>query len=236
MFHELAARLKGTMLHPQWLAARFRFLSRRYLRDIKGSLIVDIGSGDSRHEDFVDSTNRIYRLDYPDTNRLYHRPPDVYGDACSLPIATDTADVVFLFEVLEHVVAEKEALFEVQRILKPGGRFYVSVPFIYPIHDAPIDYRRFTIYGLRVLLAEAGFVVHKEIQHGNSFVTALQMFNLAMLETVRDIGKRSKPFSAILAILVYPLCIMVNVIGLPLLWLPWRSASCFGYFIIAGRR
>jgi hypothetical protein len=38
-----------------------------------------------------------------------------------------------------------------RRVLKPEGRIVVSVPFLFPIHDAPGDYWRFTKYGLRYL-------------------------------------------------------------------------------------
>lgn len=232
----LASCLKGTILHPQWLSDRFHIRSRRCLQEIKQSVILDIGSGNSRHKRLLDSSNRLYRLDYPETNRRYHSSPDIYGDACYLPIRAESADVVLLFEVLEHLADDKQALLEIYRVLKPGGRFYTSVPFIYPVHDAPTDYRRFTIHGLRLLLNETGFASRKEIQHGNSFVTALQMFNLAILETVRDISRKNKLFSLILGVAAYPLCILVNITGLPFIYLTSRSASCFGHFIIAERK
>ncbi len=237
MFDTMAALLKGTILHPQWLADRFHIQSRRVLREIRQSLILDIGSGDSRYGELLDSSNRLYRLDYPQTNQRYRGSPDVYGDACSLPFKAESLDVVFLFEVLEHIVADDQALREIRRVLRPGGRFYASIPFVYPVHDAPNDYRRFTIHGVRLLLDNAGFSPQKEIQHGNSFVTALQMLNLAFLEVVRDVANhRSKIAGLILGLLIYPFCILVNLLSLPLTWLPSRSASCFGHFVVAERK
>ncbi len=236
MLYALAARVKGTILHPQWLTDRFHLISKKCLREIKHSLVLDIGSGDSRHEDFLNASNTLYRLDYPETNVRYRRSPNIYGDACCLPIRTECADAVLLFEVLEHIGSDEQALREIFRVLKPHGRLYISVPFIYPIHDAPTDYRRFTIHGLRFLLNEAGFVSRREIQHGNSFVTALQMFNMAMLEAVRDASKKNNLLGFGLAILAYPLCLTINLIGLPLTRLTWKSASCFGYFLIAERK
>lgn len=237
MFDTMAALLKGTILHPQWLTDRFHIQSRRALQEIRQSLIVDIGSGDSRHGELLDSSNQFYRLDYPQTNQRYRGSPDVYGDASNLPFKTKSFDVVLLFEVLEHIGSDGQALREIRRILSPGGRLYISVPFVYPVHDAPNDYRRFTIHGVRLLLGEAGFELKKEIQHGNSFVTALQMLNLAFLEVVRDvISHRSKMVGLILGFLVYPFCILINLLSLPLTWLPSRGASCFGYFVVAERK
>jgi SAM-dependent methyltransferase len=226
--------LKGTILHPQWLTDRFHIRSRRLLREIKQSLIVDIGSGNSQYGDMLESSNRLYRLDYPQTNQRYRGSPDIYGDACNLPFKTGSLDIVFLFEVLEHIASDGQALREIHRVLRTGGKIYASVPFVYPVHDAPYDYRRYTIHGLRLLLDEAGFVCHKEVQHGNSFITVLQMLNLAMLETVRDvINKRGRLLGLILGILVYPLCITVNLVGLPLTYITSKNASCFGHFIVA---
>lgn len=237
MFDAMASLLKGTILHPQWLTDRFHIQSRRILREIRQSLILDIGSGDSRNQKLLDASNEFYRLDYPQTSQRYRSSPDVYGDACNLPFKTESLDVVFLFEVLEHIACDDQALREIRRVLRPGGRFYTSVPFIYPVHDAPNDYRRFTIHGVRLLLNEAGFSPRKEIQHGNSFVTALQMLNLAFLEVVRDVAnQRSRIIGLILGLVIYPFCILVNLLSLPLTWLPSRSASCFGHFVVAERK
>ena len=154
---QLGNHLKGTILHPQWLTDRFHPISRRHLREIQRCVVLDIGSGSSSHEGLLGSTNSLYRLDYPETNRRYGESPDVYADASSLPIRSGSVDVVLLLEVLEHIPQHLQALREIHRVLKPGGSFCTSIPFIYPIHDAPNDYRRFTIHGVRLLLRENRF-------------------------------------------------------------------------------
>ena len=60
-------------------------------------------------------------------------------------------DVIFIYEVLEHVDKPFEASNELFRVLKPGGTLLLSTPFIFGIHDAPYDYWRFTKYGLKNL-------------------------------------------------------------------------------------
>ena len=51
---------------------------------------------------------------------------------------------VLFFNVLEHLPEYKLAFSEIFRIIKKGGSFIGSVPFIYQIHAAPNDYFRFT--------------------------------------------------------------------------------------------
>ena len=43
------------------------------------------------------------------------------------------------------------------RVLKPNGKIIVSVPFCYPEHEKPYDFRRFTTFGLKKSFESAGF-------------------------------------------------------------------------------
>ncbi len=53
-------------------------------------------------------------------------------DATSLPFADASFDVVICSEVLEHIPDDKQAVFELTRVLKPGGTLVVSVPLYLP--------------------------------------------------------------------------------------------------------
>jgi SAM-dependent methyltransferase len=74
------------------------------------------------------------------------------GDAHALPLLTSSFDVVLCTEVLEHLPEPQQAIDEMFRVLKPGGQLLLTTRFLFPIHDAPHDYFRFTKYGLRYLL------------------------------------------------------------------------------------
>jgi SAM-dependent methyltransferase len=76
----------------------------------------------------------------------------VVGDAQALGILSDTFEVVLCTEVLEHLPEPQRAVDEMYRVLKPGGTLLLTTRFLFPIHDAPHDYFRFTKYGLRYLL------------------------------------------------------------------------------------
>jgi SAM-dependent methyltransferase len=55
-------------------------------------------------------------------------PGDVCGSALNLPFSDGAFDVVTAFDVIEHCEPEASALAEVYRVLRPGGRFLMSVP------------------------------------------------------------------------------------------------------------
>ena len=76
----------------------------------------------------------------------------IIGDTQALGISDATFDVVLCTEVLEHLPEPQQAVDEMFRVLKPGGQLLLTTRFLFPIHDAPHDYFRYTKYGLRHLL------------------------------------------------------------------------------------
>jgi len=80
------------------------------------------------------------------------RDVKVIGDAQALGFTEGAFDVVLCTEVLEHLPEPQQAIDEMFRVLRPGGTLLLTTRFLFPIHDAPHDYFRFTKYGLRYLL------------------------------------------------------------------------------------
>lgn len=76
------------------------------------------------------------------------------GDICRYNsfIPDDKFDFVVCTEVLEHTLQPFQAADEILRMLKPGGKLFLSVPFNFRIHGPLPDCWRFTEHGLRVLL------------------------------------------------------------------------------------
>jgi len=54
------------------------------------------------------------------------------GDALRLPFADGVFDRVIAAEVLEHIPADRQAMAELARVLRPGGTMAVTVPRWYP--------------------------------------------------------------------------------------------------------
>lgn len=78
------------------------------------------------------------------------------GDICkrNMFIEDDTFDYVVCTEVLEHTLQPFHAVEEIRRILKVGGKLFLSVPFNFRIHGPLPDCWRFTEHGLRALLRD----------------------------------------------------------------------------------
>ncbi len=110
---------------------------QKYASDKK---TLDIGAGGSGYHRFF--PNRLSVDIDPE------RKPDVVADAQKLPFSDGEYEMVLCTEVLEHVRNPKAAMDEIFRVLKPGGMVVLTTRFVYPIHDAPNDFWRYTRYGL----------------------------------------------------------------------------------------
>jgi SAM-dependent methyltransferase len=78
-------------------------------------------------------------------------------DICERPLAPAAFDVVIAEHVLEHVLWPFRAVRHVYQMLRPGGWFLVATPFMYRVHDYPVDCSRWTERGMKHLLMEGGF-------------------------------------------------------------------------------
>jgi SAM-dependent methyltransferase len=89
---------------------------------------------------------------------------DCHQDIESMTFDSESFDAVICLEVLEHVRNPFKASAEISRVLRKGGRFFVSVPFLTSYHgkgshsqahDSYPDFWRFTHEGLAQLFHEA---------------------------------------------------------------------------------
>jgi len=87
------------------------------------------------------------------------------GSGYELPFADASFDLVCLFDTIEHIPDDQQALREVQRVLRPGGAVFVSVPayqWLWSQNDRTAHHcRRYTAGRLRRLLRATGFAPHR---------------------------------------------------------------------------
>lgn len=78
---------------------------------------------------------------------------DLCGDIHRMPFGDGQVDAIICTGVLEHIADPIAAVAEFQRILRPGGTIFCTVPFMQAYHEDPEDYRRYTPTGLGQLFA-----------------------------------------------------------------------------------
>lgn len=134
---------------------------RKNLITFKGNLL-DIGCGKMPYKNFILENSKINNYIGLDIEQAIEYDKDVRPDftwnGIKMPFKDCSYETAFGTEVLEHCPYPNIILEEVNRVLKPGGVFFFTVPFLWNLHEAPHDEFRYTPYSLKRLLTEAGFV------------------------------------------------------------------------------
>ncbi len=128
---------------------------------------IDIGGKRSNKRGLFDIDKLCSNVTYVNIEKKDQ--PDILADASSIPVADNSYDTAILGEVLEHVPEPLLVLREAHRLLKPGGKILVSVPFMYPVHADPYDFGRYTEYFWQQLSEKIGFKSIKIEKHGSIF-------------------------------------------------------------------
>lgn len=117
-----------------------------------GKQCLDIGAGEIPFREFYSQGLKVDTCDIAQNSKgtIDHI---ILPDE-RLPFENASYDVVFIFDVLEHIKDDVFMMSEFKRILKPGGLILGSVPFLYRFHEIPYDYRRYTPSGLQYLFSE----------------------------------------------------------------------------------
>ena len=135
------------------------FVDKFFLKNIHqflpGTEILDIGGKKEHKRGTFDIGKYPLRVKYANIDAS--TKPDYLCDAANIPVRDNTFNGVILAEVLEHVKEPKKLLTESFRVLKPGGKILITVPFMFHIHADPQDYARYTEQWYQECLAEIGF-------------------------------------------------------------------------------
>ncbi len=170
-------------------------LSDKYLLEYtpfyKG-VMLDLGCADKPFEEFFSKYISSYiGVDW--TNCLHGSKADIVANLNEkLPIEDDFADTIVSLNVLEHLYDPQGFLKESFRVLKDDGTIILHIPFMWWVHEAPHDYFRYTPYGLRYLLSEAGYTDIKVQPIAGFFTTILMKINYFSLRAIKGSKLRQK--------------------------------------------
>jgi len=114
---------------------------------------------------------------------------DVICSADSLPFPDESFDTILCTEVLEHTRRPWLAIGELARVACAGSHVIISVPFIYPEHEAPNDYWRFTVNGIRSLCEDVDLHILEVGCKGGPIATALSLWANVAVRGVNAISR-----------------------------------------------
>jgi len=159
-------------------------------RGVGSEIILDLFNAD--HVDAFDLDPDMVRRACKRLARRGEQTRIWQGDATAIDVPDDTYDAVFDFAIIHHVPRWRDALAEIRRVLKPGGRFYceeILRDFIHhPIWSRLLDHPmedRFDHDGFREALGECGFdiVATRDAAHAQRGDVAFFVADKPKLET-----------------------------------------------------
>jgi len=152
-------KLKRKLFSDVNYSVRRYFVDRFFIENIhrfrRGARVLDIGGKKTKKRGVFDIGKYPVRVEYANIDASTE--PDYLCDATAIPAEDGSFDGAILAEVLEHVREPKAVLAESFRVLKPGGKLLITVPFMFHVHADPADYGRYTEYYLRETFSEIGF-------------------------------------------------------------------------------
>lgn len=188
---------------------------------INNKIILDIGGGDkngSYHNVLKKQGNTFISIDItPNCDYKIDLENEKF------PFEDSSIDIVFCFNVMEHIYNYENMLSEIIRVMSPNAKLYFLVPFLANKHAHPYDFHRFTDECLTHIFLSKGFSIHKkELNYGagkmmyqcliwvfsskklwwfsNLLHLILGLFFLLFDKVINLIGKKSKNMSFLLNI------------------------------------
>ncbi len=212
---KIFSKFRHTPFHPQWNVFKNDHQKHRIVRQWSRGKVLDIGCADQTINSHIPQASSYIGLDYYSTaTEWYQTRPHVFGDAQKLPFASESMDSVLLLDVLEHLPSPGDCLAEIVRVLKPAGILILQVPCLYPIHDAPLDFHRWTKYGLRQAVSQYGLEIVSENYSGSPLETGGMLLNIALCKHLLNWYRQKNP-----ALLLTPFIIATVVLVNILSWL-----------------
>ena len=128
--------------------------------------IVEIGGNRSLQN--LHSSGKYILLEIEDSPNN-----DITANAESLPFLSSSVHGFICLSVLEHTLNPNAVIDEIWRCLTPGGKAFISVPWLFETHMGPKDYYRFSSFLLNQLFKKFKII---KLEPTNSYIGLLAHF------------------------------------------------------------
>ena len=133
---------------------------KEYMMLFDGSLL-DVGCGQMPYRKMITEANKkitsYMGLDLKSSSIHDTSVADLHWDGKTIPLENEVVNCAMATEVLEHSFEPEQTLNEINRVMKKGGTFFFTVPFVWPLHEVPYDAYRYTPFSLKRHLENTNF-------------------------------------------------------------------------------
>lgn len=123
------------------------FTTSKEVLDFGGSLRLNTGKSNRVESENSWLVEYVDKVSYQIIDPVPDYSPDIIADIHNLPFDDSSKESIICMAVLEHVENPLLAMKELYRVLQPGGKLFIYVPFLFYYHAETgyyKDYWRFT--------------------------------------------------------------------------------------------
>ena len=203
----------GILVNPFWLCRRALYKKLCEYAPLLVGVVLDFGCGTGTYRDLLTSATKYIGLEYDSPDNRRCKQADLYYDGNIIPLEDGSMDNVLSTQTIEHIPNPERIGAEWRRILRPGGKVLLTVPFMWPEHEMPYDFQRYTTNGLRNLLERNGFEIISQDRLLCDCRAPAQIF-LAWLYDILHLGARKPIINLILtACLFAPISLAATLLA-----------------------
>lgn len=185
----------GAFYNPLYFTRRELYKAIEILAPQLSGKLIDVGCGTKPYRNHFLNVKQYIGLDIEVSGNSDPKSMvDIFYNGKTFPFEDQTIDCVFSSEVFEHIFNLEEIIVEIHRILRKDGLLLATCPFLWPEHEVPYDFARYTSFAIQDLLERNGFEVVTFQKTGNFFTAVLQMQALYLYFFINKIPLVSRLF------------------------------------------
>lgn len=147
----------------------------RHADKMKG-VMLDFGCGSKPYKSLF-KVDKYVGLDFDGAGHSHAGEEiDYFYDGKKIPFEDSSFDSVFTSEVFEHVFNLPQILPEINRVMKKDAVILITCPFAIAEHETPVDFARYSSFGLKHIMEENGFEIIVQEKLGNSIEVITQFW------------------------------------------------------------
>ena len=124
------------------------------------AMMLDAGCGEAPYRKYF-AHAKYESADFCQVDKPYFNSLTYVCSLDAIPVEDERYDTVVMTQVLEHIPNPRKVLAEITRVLKPGGKLWISAPLMYPEHEPPYDFFRYTQFAWKMFCEEAGLEIEE---------------------------------------------------------------------------
>lgn len=203
----------GAFMNPFYITRKNLILNLRKLSLSLTGKLLDVGCGKKPYRDLFGKCEYL-GLEIDTLENRSNKEADYFYDGSVFPFEKDAFDCVLTNQVFEHVFEPQLFLSEINRVLKNDGLLLLTVPFCWDEHEQPVDYGRYTSFGLKYVLEKNGFQV---LEYSKSSVGTDAIFQLICAYIYKLFEGRGRFAFGMMLILTAPFNILSAILKLKFL-------------------